>query len=173
MEKNNETIYILDSPVFISGFTEFINKKFITSNLVLKEIKTKNLIKNLDIIIKKGLIKIVKPKEKYIKKIIEISKEIGDFKKLSKTDIEILAIALEEENKGKNAIIVSDDYSLQNIAKHLGIEIEGIHFPKIKKSIEWQWYCPSCFKKYDNEVNGICQICGSKLKRKPKKQRIL
>jgi rRNA maturation endonuclease Nob1 len=104
--KNNETIYILDSPVFISGFTEFINKKFITSNLVIKEIKTKNLIKNLDIIIKKGLIKIVKPKEKYIKKIIEISKEIGDFKKLSKTDIEILAIALEEENKGKNAIIV-------------------------------------------------------------------
>ncbi|MEM2928944.1 MAG: ribonuclease VapC [Nitrososphaerota archaeon] len=171
--ENNEIIYILDSPVFISGFTEFTNRKFITTKLVLREIKSKNLIKKINIIIKKGLIKIIKPKEKYIKKIIEISKEIGDFKKLSQTDIEILAIALEEKNKGKNAIIVSDDYSLQNTAKYLDIEIKGVHFPKIKKSIEWQWYCPSCFKKYDNEANGICQICGSELKRKPKKLRNL
>ncbi|MEM1574811.1 MAG: PIN domain-containing protein [Nitrososphaerota archaeon] len=168
--ENNE-VYILDSPVFISGFTEFTNKKFITSKLVLKEIKSKNLIKKINIIIKKGLIKIIKPKEEYIKKIIEISKEIGDFKKLSQTDIEILAIALEGKNKGKNVIIVSDDYSLQNIAKYLGIEIRGVHFPKIKKSIEWQWYCPSCFKKYNNGASKVCQICGSELKRKPKKLR--
>lgn len=167
--KNNETIYILDSPVFISGFTEFTNKKFITTKLVLKEIKSKILIKRINIMIKKGLIKIVKPKEKYIKKIIENSKKIGDFGKLSRTDIEILAIALEGKNIGKNVIIVSDDYSLQNTAKSLGIETIGIHFPKIKKQIEWQWYCPSCFKKYD-EASEICQICGSKLKRKPKKK---
>lgn len=171
MEKNE--VYILDSTVFISGFTEFTNRKFITSKLVLREIKSKNLIKKINVIIKKGLIKIIKPKEKYIKKIIEISKEIGDFKKLSQTDIEILAIALEEKNKGKNAIIVSDDYSLQNTAKYLDIGIKSVHFPKIKKSIEWQWYCPLCFKKYNNEANEICQICGSKLKRKPKKLRNL
>lgn len=168
--KNNKTIYILDSSVFISGFTEFTNKNFITINPVLKEIKSKNLIKKINIIIKKGLIKIVKPKEKYIKEIIEASKKIGDFRKLSKTDIEILAIALEGKKIGKNVIIVSDDYSLQNTAKSLGIETIGIHFQKIKKQIEWQWYCPSCFKKYDSEAGGICQICGSKLKRKPKRK---
>ena len=57
---------------------------------------------------------------------------------------------------------------IELVAEALGIEWEGIG-KKIKKKIVWEWYCPACGKIY--EKKGMCEICGSPLKRRPKVSR--
>jgi len=100
------------------------------------------------------------PKEEFLKKIRAEVEQTKD--KLSKQDIGLLAIALEF-----NAEIATDDYGMQNIAKKLGIGFIPVGEHGIKEVFHWQYYCPACWKKFDSP--GICDVCGTKLKRKVKK----
>ncbi|HEX69286.1 MAG TPA: hypothetical protein ENG10_03210, partial [Candidatus Bathyarchaeota archaeon] len=54
------------------------------------------------------------------------SKRTGDFKYLSQADIEVLALALQLKNSGENPTVVTDDYSMQNVANKLGIEFSPL-----------------------------------------------
>ncbi|HPW73145.1 MAG TPA: hypothetical protein PKZ03_04460, partial [Methanothrix sp.] len=56
------------------------------------------------------------------------AEETGDIRSLSAADLEVLAKALE-----LRATLATDDYALQNVALHLGLKIEPIGQPRIKK----------------------------------------
>jgi UPF0271 protein len=74
------------------------------------------------------------------------------------------------KNEKKEPTIISDDYSIQNIATKLGIESKGLASMGIKKVIEWRIYCPGCKKNYEKtSIDKTCLVCGTTLMRKPKK----
>ena len=85
---------------------------------------------------------------------------------LSEIDIEILALALEykEENK-YNPIILTDDYSIQNMSNFLKIEYKNISQKGITKRFKWISRCQGCGKKFKEDIK-ICPICGSEIKKK-------
>ena len=56
------------------------------------------------------------------------AQETGDLRALSKADLDVLAKALEYRG-----VLATDDYALQNVALHLGLRIEPIGQPRIKK----------------------------------------
>ncbi|HPY91888.1 hypothetical protein, partial [Methanothrix soehngenii] len=58
----------------------------------------------------------------------DAAEQTGDIRSLSAADLEVLAKALEY-----NATLATDDYALQNVALHLGLKIEPIGQPRIKK----------------------------------------
>ncbi len=60
------------------------------------------------------------PKEKYIKKVKKEASKIGYLEKLSETDIDVLALALE-----RKGAILTNDFAIQNVARRLGIRFEG------------------------------------------------
>ena len=47
--------------------------------------------------------------------------KVGDSHKLSETDLQLLALALELKTEGVAPQIVTDDYSIQNVATQMGI----------------------------------------------------
>ncbi len=146
---------ILDASAIINGIPiNLIKGRLITSPNVIDEIgKRANVIP-----IERVEQRI--PKERFIEK---VKKEILKTRDtLSKTDIEIIALAL--EFKGE---IATDDYGIQNIAKKIGINFIPVGEVGIKKVFEWEWYCPACFRKYKGP--GVCEVCGTKLKRRVKK----
>ena len=135
---------ILDAGAFIENlYTEGI-----TSESVAEETKVP------------PTVEILSPKTKFIKKIRLAAKETGDLDVLSKADLDILALGL--EMKGT---IVSNDFSVQNVAEHLKMPWEGAG-KSITKKINWIWYCPGC-KKLQN-TKGECEFCGTETKRRPK-----
>ena len=95
---------------------------------------------------------------------------VGDSFFLSETDQQILALALELKAEGGNPQIVTDDYSIQNVATQIGIEFVSLATFGISRLLEWVRYCPACHRKYPADYNAKeCTVCGTSLKRKPQR----
>lgn len=118
-----------------------------------------------------GKVRILKPKDNFFQEILEASKKVGDMRNLSKADLQVLALALELKSIGKNPLIITDDYSIQNVANKIDVEFSPLITFGIKFRFKWVLYCPACYKKYPADFEfKICGICGTELKRKPKKK---
>lgn len=104
--------------------------------------------------------KVMEPDSSALKEVKSVAKKTGDIDKLSKTDLKIIALA-----KENNATIISDDYSIQNVAEKMQIPYLSVFSDKITKLITWKKYCNSCKKYFDS--GRTCKFCGGKLKRVP------
>lgn len=90
--------------------------------------------------------------------------ETGDIDRLSNADKEILALALDiNREDGKEAIILTDDYSIQNMAHVLNIKFENINQLGITKRFKWIYQCRGCGKKFKENIK-TCPICGARTK---------
>ncbi|MCS7136539.1 MAG: ribonuclease VapC [Nitrososphaerota archaeon] len=168
---NKSTLYILDSTALIAGQTDFSRKEFATTPSVLSEVMHDESVKNVvEIAIDCGQLEVSSPSEASVMEVEKIATSTGDRNKLSRTDIEILALALEKKRAGMNIVIISDDYSIQNLARSMNIKVVGVIHPGIRKQITWVTYCPVCRSEYGISDLNVCTKCGAELKRKPAKR---
>lgn len=164
------TLYILDSTALIAGQTNFSKKEFATTPSVLSEVMHDESVKNVvEVAVDCGQLEVLSPSEENIKEVEEIAASTGDKIKLSRTDMEVLALALEKSKAGFDVIIISDDYSIQNLARRMTIKAIGVIHPGIRKQITWISYCPVCRSEYGISDSNVCVKCGATLKRKPAK----
>lgn len=163
MKNWDSDIFILDSSAFYAGFYRSINLKFYTTTSIMKEIKhILNTSLTLNLLISSGVLVIQDPLMESINKIINTAHHTGDIKKLSKADISILSLAYQ-----LNKTLVSDDYSIQNVAKFLGIKTISLGNEGIVKIRKWKNFCKTCRKQYPPNIKE-CTICGNPTKRKYK-----
>ena len=104
------------------------------------------------------------PSEESIDFVKNTSKKTGDAGRISSVDLEILALALDLQKKGLDVIILSDDYSIQNIASELKLDFESISQKGITKKLKWGVRCRGCGKKFKEDIS-VCPICGSDTKK--------
>lgn len=113
------------------------------------------------------LLQVQAPTEYYLKEVERVSVRVGEGKKLSDTDRDILALALEFKDGGKEPVIVSDDYSIQNIAEHKGIRYISLSTLGIRYFLKRTLYCPACYRRYPSSyISETCKVCGTKLRRR-------
>ena len=93
-----------------------------------------------------------------LSKVREAAKGTGDVARLSRTDTEVLALALELK-----AAVATDDYSIQNLASVLGIEFIPMSMKGITKVVRWNYLCTGCGKVF-KEPQPDCPVCGSPLR---------
>jgi UPF0271 protein len=106
----------------------------------------------------------------FTQQIQEIIQQTGDAGRLSVVDIELLAIALELHDEGNSVVVISDDYSIQNVANQLQIAYRSLSTFGIRYQFQWINYCPGCYRKYPATVTITrCDVCGTELKKKPLK----
>ena len=158
-------VKVLDASAIIHGYNPVIEEgEHYTTPEVLEEVESKKII--VDQALSFGKLKIMSPNKECINKVEEIVKKTGD--NLSKQDIGILALAL-----NLNAVLYTDDYGIQNVAKKLNIEVRGISFKPTDKDFVWRKVCEGCKKLYPADYEEeVCEICGSPLKRKMVKLRL-
>ncbi len=162
---DKDTIYIVDTSSIFSGKNLIFKKSnIITTPGVSKEITPGGKDYQKFLMLKEIGLKIIKPKKEFIDRTKEQAKKTGDLGRLSDTDIELIALALEYKNKNFNAIILTDDYSIENVADSLNLGYENISQSKISKRFNWIYKCTGCCKKFKENIN-ICPICGSKTKK--------
>jgi len=119
------------------------------------------------IAIETGKIKLQSPSKSFLKRIEESSSKIGDFSTLSEVDKEVLALALELKEDNLFPVIVSDDYSIQNVADQLGIQYVSLSTFGIRYQFKWILYCPACHRRsHPTPTKKVCSICGTQLKRR-------
>jgi len=116
-------------------------------------------------------LRIIVPDPHCVEMVRVFSKSIGDLLFLSKADKQILALALEFKNLGQYPEIITDDYSIQNVANKMGIKFVPLNTFGIRFRFHWKLYCPACYRKYPADFTSKqCSICGTTLKRKPIKK---
>ena len=151
---------ILDASAFYAGVPFRSSDVWYTTTLVFDEIK--HIKKNHDALgtlLETNRLKIREPDVESTKTAILAAKNTGDFPQLSKQDISIIALCI--ENKGD---IITDDFAISNVAKNLGLKITPIMTRGIKDVGKWVHYCPGC---RTNHTSGTeCPACGTPLKRK-------
>jgi endoribonuclease Nob1 len=157
------TFYIADSAVFIMGNCDLDSSLMITVPSVADELKSRDSVLRFDLAKEAGL-RVEWPEPKMVNEVKSKAEQTRDSEELSKTDVEILAKALEYRDRG---ILLTDDYAVQNVAVQLGIQVKPIVQRKIKDIIIWQKQCTGCRKTFAK--GDVCPICGSPLKKKRKK----
>jgi UPF0271 protein len=165
MSSNKLKIFIIDTSAILSGITiNFNNEIMISTPGVSKELKIeKKDYQTFQYLIEKGL-SICNPTNESINFIKNISIKTGDIDRLSDVDIEILSIALDlKKDTCKEVIILTDDYSIQNVANYLDIKFYSINQKGITKRFIWNRRCRGCGKYFKENIK-ICPICGSETK---------
>ena len=98
------------------------------------------------------------PTSQALKDAREAAAKTGDIAVLSAADLEVLAKALEY-----GAVLATDDYALQNVALHLGLRIEPIGQPRIRRELCRVLKCQGCGKSFEGEA---CPDCGTPARKK-------
>jgi UPF0271 protein len=149
--------YVLDASAFIYGI--FPHGELLTPPGVYEEVRDEASRLKLEMLA--GL-KVREPGAIQVEEVRRAATDTGDILRLSRPDIDLLALALEEKASGKDVAILSDDYSIQNVARKLGLDIIPLHQKRIKYKIVWEKRCMGCNRTYSE--GDVCKVCGSPLK---------
>jgi len=168
-----EKAIVLDTSAFIAGYDPLAvpNEQY-----TVPEVKNELIVGSMpwmrfNAAIENRKVMILSPKESVFQQILDASKKVGDMRYLSEADLQVLALALELKEKGLNPLIVTDDYSIQNVANKIDVEFSSLMTFGIKFRFKWILYCPACYHKYPPDFKfKSCEVCGTELKRKPKKK---
>ncbi|MCW4000350.1 MAG: ribonuclease VapC [Candidatus Bathyarchaeota archaeon] len=170
---NQPRITVLDTSAFVGGFDPFASADLlVTAPAVVEEIRRDSMVKmRFEAALESGKVRIQEPSKQYRDAAEASAGKVGDAHKLSEADMQLLALALQLKAEGYLPQIVTDDYSIQNVAVKVGVEFSSRSTYGIKRMLEWIRYCPACHKQYPGTSKlQECQICGTPLKRKPKRQ---
>ncbi len=153
---------VLDASAILHSNLDFSEGGYLMPISILDEIhdETKRILVNSAI--KRGGIRIKNPGKIYLDRVIEKAEETGDLENLSNADIDVIALAIEN-----NCSIITDDYAIQNLAKKSGLKFETVVQEGIRRGISWKNVCEGCKREYPMNLRA-CGVCGSILKKVPK-----
>ena len=153
-------IYIADSSLFIIG--RRIKGNIITVPSVVDEIRderSRTILELMNVRIEPVL-------QSFIREVTTKARANRDSEELSKTDIDLLAKAL-EYTRNEETTLISDDYAVQNTAIQLGIKVMPAGQKKIRDVLLWEKFCIGCKRRFPQGDD--CPVCGTPLKKMRKK----
>jgi UPF0271 protein len=127
--------------------------------------------RKFEFLLEAGL-KIVAPSDTAVEKVNAAAARTGDIKRLSDTDLEIVAVSLELTATSEETFILTDDYSIQNLSAELGLKFKPVSEKGITEKFHWKYKCTGCAREWDESAD-ICPVCGSKVKTKIDKRQKL
>ena len=153
-------IHIADSSLFIIG--KRIEGNIVTVPSVVDEIRDEMSRTILELM----NVRIEPPLQIFIREVTTKARVTRDSEELSKTDIDLLAKAL-EYTRNEDTILITDDYAVQNTAIQLGIKVMPAGQKKIKDILLWEKFCIGCKRRFPQGDD--CPVCGTPLKKMRKK----
>ncbi len=148
------TKYVVDANVFIHGssrnlpFEEIVTVPAVTAEL--ESVEARNRFESQDVTIQE-------PSRSSVATVKDVGDELGVG--LSETDTELVALAYEID-----AVLVTDDYAMQNIAGRLDVETRTFLQDGIEDVKKWKTVCTNCGEDVDGER---CSVCGAETKKVP------
>jgi UPF0271 protein len=159
------TFIVLDTSAILSGKPlHFPQGQMMTTSEVIHELQPGGKDhRTLSYLLEKGLT-IHDPTPVSCELVRQIATKTGDIQRLSPTDISVLALALDFHHQKKLGVwLLTDDYTMQNVALALELHVESISQKGITKRFIWTCRCQGCGKKFKEHIN-ICPICGATTK---------
>ncbi|UCE92113.1 MAG: nucleic acid-binding protein [Methanobacteriota archaeon] len=145
---------VLDSSALFYGKDLPSDFELVITPGVATELRRHDMEDRLDLLLETR-VRVLSPSKHSLVRVISEGERTGDSRRLSSTDKEVLALALDLGYE-----IVTDDYSVQNLASALGIAFRGLEQKEIRSVVTWKAKCRGCGKVFDADVQE-CDVCGS------------
>ncbi|MHB1260937.1 MAG: NOB1 family endonuclease [Thermoplasmatota archaeon] len=98
-------------------------------------------------------------------KVEEAGARAGNLARLSPADQSLLALALE---LGKDATLVTDDYTMLDLAARLGVRTQTVNQEGIRTQLDFRPRCTGCGRWFEAMPKSEdCPVCGSAVKPRP------
>jgi UPF0271 protein len=78
-------------------------------------------------------VRVEDPKHSFVSKAVEVARRHGVLERLSKTDLDVLALALQLSSQGYDVVVLTDDYVLQRILIELGLGFRPVKTRGVEK----------------------------------------
>ena len=156
-------VFIIDTSAILSGKPLDIPAGIlVTTSGVAEELSPGGRdYRTFQLLIEKGL-QIHAPTKTSLHLVQQRAKETGDDQRLSTADVEILALALDYKTETDCEVtILTDDYSIQNVALLLNLRFQGFSQKQITQQFQWISHCPGCKRRFPQPVK-VCPVCGTK-----------
>jgi UPF0271 protein len=154
--------YVLDTSVLFYGKDIPQGFECVITPGVVRELNREGMSERLELLLATR-IRISEPSKRSLKRVEEEAQKTGDSRRLSQTDQELLALALDLGYE-----LLTDDYSIQNLATAMGIPARGFDQKGIEEVFEWQSKCRGCGKVFPADVR-VCDVCGSETRTRRKR----
>lgn len=147
--------HVLDTNVFIHGsqFDLAVLEHPLSVPAVTAELRSKKAQIRFDI----DDVTLVEPDPDTVEEVGLVAREKGE--PLSHTDIKLIALA-----KDRDAVLVTDDYGMQNVATALDVDYEGFIQDEITEEIDWKYVCAECGRAVPMDMPR-CPVCGGDVTR--------
>ena len=155
--------FVLDTSVLYYGKDLPDGFECVITPGVVRELEKEGMGDRLELLMATR-IRVSSPSASSLKKVREESEKTGDSRRLSEADKELLALALDLGYE-----LLTDDYSIQNLARVLGVPARGMDQKGIAEVFEWQARCKGCGKVFSTDVR-TCDICGSETRTRRKRK---
>ncbi len=152
-------IHIADTSLFI--LRKRLEGLVVTTPSVVRELRDESARTTMELMD----VRVELPLDSFIKEVKAKAVVTKDSEELSEVDIDILAKALEYSRR-EGAILVTDDFAVQNTALQLGIKVTPAGQRKIKDLLLWEKQCTACKRRFPE--GDVCPVCGSPLKKSRK-----
>lgn len=97
------------------------------------------------------------------------AKAAGTAARLSPADLSLLALALD---MGPAATLLTDDYTMLDVAKRLGVATRTVNQSGIARELDFRPRCSGCGRWFEEmPKRGDCPVCGSPVSAKPTRKR--
>jgi UPF0271 protein len=155
--------YVLDTSVLYYGKDLPQGFECVITPGVVRELDKEGMSARLELLMATR-VRVSSPSERSLRKVSEESEKTGDSRRLSEADKELLALALDLGYE-----LITDDYSIQNLARVMGIPARGFDQKGIAEVFEWQAKCKGCGKLFPADVR-VCDVCGTETRTRRKKR---
>ncbi|MGD9962365.1 MAG: NOB1 family endonuclease [Thermoplasmata archaeon] len=154
--------FVLDTSALYYGKDLPDGYELVISPGVVRELEREGMAQRLELLLATR-VRVCSPSKRSLAKVESESQRTGDSTRLSGTDKEILALAMELGYQ-----LLTDDYSIQNLATVLGVPYRGFDQRGITKVLEWESECVGCRKVFAADVKE-CDVCGSQTRMRRKR----
>jgi UPF0271 protein len=154
--------YVLDTSVLYYGKDLPQGFECVITPGVVRELDKEGMSARLELLMATR-VRVSSPSDRSLRKVSEESEKTGDSRRLSEADKELLALALDLGYE-----LITDDYSIQNLARAMGIPARGFDQKGIAEVFVWQAKCKGCGKLFPADVR-VCDVCGTETRTRRKK----
>ncbi|HJJ28876.1 MAG TPA: nucleotide-binding protein [Methanocorpusculum sp.] len=143
--------FILDASFFFGDYA--LEGELFTTPEVVEELKDLTSKMRFEVLAAKGLC-VTEAEPDALLQATKAAITSGDARVLSDTDLSVAALALTQ-----GGTVVSDDFAVQNICRHLKIPFRSILQKRAKKRV-WKKICSGCGAEIPEDEDD-CPVCGS------------
>jgi len=112
--------YVLDAAAFFAGYQLYLARNVYTVKEVIHEVRDSASLKNLQLALSAGRVRIIEPEATHRERVSQLAEELSILEKLSKTDLELLALTSKLLEECSRVVVISDDTAVRRVATRIG-----------------------------------------------------